>query len=270
MTDLAASPGWERVCRFGRDSVFTWQGDGQSLVFHDMSLQETHHLFRLQHKPAALELNNLHLPAGVVLGEERIASIRREIDSRKQRDQESLHGQSGGSLSGGSAPSWLQTNSVQESIPSKGDFRFAANVTENTEYIRRLISEVGWIDVARFGYPTSNSAFLLVQHSWDPALMLAVLPHLKQDVDAGRMETDTYALMFDRLQLSLGLRQRYGSQVASDESGAIVVLPTEDPSKVDSLRAEVGLIPLKEYLQVFGALEVKFSQACRRDPTAVP
>jgi hypothetical protein len=47
MAGLSASPGWERVCRFGRDSVFTWQWDGESLVFHDTVLQETHRLFRL-------------------------------------------------------------------------------------------------------------------------------------------------------------------------------------------------------------------------------
>jgi hypothetical protein len=267
MAGLAVSPGWERVCRFGRDSVFTWQWDGQSLVLHDMSLQETHHLFRLQRKPAALELNNFHVPGGVALNEERIASIRQEIESRKERDQGSLKSRLSDSPSKGDVPSWLQASSAQEpkdSVPH--DFHFVESVTENTEYIRKIISEVGWIDVARFGYPTSNSAFLLIQHSWDASLMLAVLPYLKKDVDAGRMEADTYALMFDRLQLSLGLRQRYGSQVAADETGLLVVLPTEDPANVDKRRAGLGLTPLRDYVRIFGAPEVKFSQACQKAP----
>lgn len=93
--------------------------------------------------------------------------------------------------------------------------------------------------------------------------MLAVLPELKRDVDAGRMDADTYVLLFDRLQLALGRLQRFGSQVATDETGALVVLPVEDPSKVDALRRDRGLIPLKEYVHVFGASEVRFSQACK-------
>jgi hypothetical protein len=77
------------------------------------------------------------------------------------------------------------------------------------------------------------------------------------------MDAVPYVLLLDRLELSLGKRQRYGSQVATDERGEIFVLPVEDPAKVDALRESLGLIPLKEYVQVFGASEVKFSQDCQ-------
>lgn len=267
-TVLEKNPDSVKVCRFGRDNVFTWSMDGKLLLFRDVALQETHRLRRLRGKPSALEPGRLVLPDPAPLSQERISQVRKELSSRMQTDQESLRLPSGQEGLGENVLPWLETRSDQSPKASSGgaDFRFAATVTANTEYIRKLLAEVGWIDVGRFGYSTSKAAFLLVQHSWEAPLMSAVLPHLKQDVDAGRIEADTYALLFDRLQLSLGRRQRYGSQVANDETGALVVLPVEDPSKVDSLRAGLGMIPLKRYVEVFGASEVRFSRACQGAP----
>ncbi len=263
-TILEAAAQRVRACRFGRDSLFTWDRQGESLVFRDTALQETHSLHRLLAKPAALAMASFHLPQPVTLSPGRTSQIQRELYLRQQKDQASLHASNRKGGPDSDALPWMRTRSEERSGAFSGqtDFRFVATVTENTEYIMRLLAEVGWIDAERFGYSTSNSAFLLVQHSWDPSLMLAVLPHLKQDIDAGRMDAITYALLFDRLQLTLGKRQRFGSQVATDEEGATFVLPVEDPAKVDSLRKELGLIPLKEYVHVFGASEVKFSQAC--------
>jgi hypothetical protein len=254
-----------KVCRFGRDGSLSWRMDGQSLLLDDISLKETHRLRKLHHRPKALTPSRLLMPAPMPLSEERVIEIQRELSLRMQNDQTRLRAPGHLNALERAGPSWLETRSdLSPSLPSgQTDFEFAAIVTENTEYIRKILAEVGWIDVGRFGYSTSKAAFILVQHSWEAPLMSAVLPYLKQDVDAGRIEADTYALLFDRLQLSLGRRQRFGSQVATDETGALVVLPVEDPSKVDALRAGLGMIPLKEYFQVFGASEVKFSDACR-------
>lgn len=262
---LEATPESANVCRFGRENIFRWQFAGDSLIFQDVDRQETHRMIRLPRKPADLGISSFHLAQPMTLSEARISQIQRELYQRQQRDQESLR------ASAPSRPSvmddlpWLRARSSQSSGPlsARTDLRFAETVSENTDYIRRLLAEVGWIDVERLGYATSKSAFLLVQHSWEPPLILAVLPELKRDVDAGRMDADAYVLLFDRLQLALGRRQRFGSQVATDETGALVVLPVEDPSKVDALRRDRGLIPLKEYVHVLGASEVRFSQACK-------
>jgi hypothetical protein len=257
-----------RVCRFGRDSIFGWHGDGKNLLLEDKALREAHRLLKLKDRPDALTTHGFRLPPPVLLSQEKVRTIQRELSLRMQSDQASLRapnrprGLEGSEVK---ALPWLETRSDRSPKlpPEQADFQFAATAAENTEYIRGLLAEVGWIDVARFGYSTSKAAFLLVQHSWDAALMSAVLPDLKRDVDAGRIEADAYALLFDRLQLSLGRRQRFGSQVARDETGALVVLPVEDPATVDSLRAQLGMIPLKEYFQVFGGSEVRFSTACR-------
>lgn len=103
---------------------------------------------------------------------------------------------------------------------------------------------------------------MLVQHSWDSALLLSVLPYLKKDVDAGLMAGESYALLYDRAQLALGRPQRFGSQVARDSNGGLIVLPLEDAEHVDARRKEWSLQPLKDYVGVFGAPEVKLSTEC--------
>ena len=264
-TVLEATSERARVCRCGRENIFLWRLSGGSLILQDVDRLETHRMIRLRRKPAELEITNFHLAKPSKLSPARISQIQRELYQRQQKDQESLRA----SLrTGGPTPDdlpWLRPSSDQASgsLSPLTNLRFAETVSENTDYIRRLLAEVGWIDVERLGYATSKAAFLLVQHSWEPPLMLAVLPQLKRDVDAGRMDADTYALLFDRLQLALGRRQRFGSQVATDETGALVVLPVEDPLKVDAFRHDLGLISLKEYVHVFGASGIKFSQACR-------
>jgi len=124
---------------------------------------------------------------------------------------------------------------------------------DNTAWLRKVAVEHGWIDTERFGTKAANAAFLLVQHSGDLPLMTAALPQIEQEVKAGRLNGQNFALLFDRLQLMQGGQQRYGSQVMKDsKKGDWVVRRLEDPDRVDELRKEMGLEPLEKYLARFG------------------
>ena len=79
----------------------------------------------------------------------------------------------------------------------------------------------------------------------------------EKDVKAKRLDGGAYALLYDRLQLMLGEKQRYGSQIGAGPDGLTVMLPLEDKSKVDQLRKEMGLEPLAQYVGRFGK-DVKF------------
>jgi hypothetical protein len=135
---------------------------------------------------------------------------------------------------------------------------------DNTAYLSSTCTEVGWIDTARFGKNAANAAFLIVQHSENLPLMLAALPGIEADTQAGSLDGQSYALLFDRSRLRLGERQRYGTQVVQDESGALVVSLLEDRKKVDSYRKILGLGTLAEYLddvkKAYGGKEVKFEE----------
>lgn len=123
--------------------------------------------------------------------------------------------------------------------------------SDNTAYIRRLATELGWLDVERFGKETANAAFLIVQHSGDVRLMAAALPAIEKDVKAGKLDGQPYALLYDRLQIMTAGKQRYGTQIGQNAQGEMVVSGLENKEKVDEYRKELGMTPLATYLEAF-------------------
>jgi hypothetical protein len=121
----------------------------------------------------------------------------------------------------------------------------------NTERLIEIVKKHGWVDATRFGARAAGEAFLLVQHSAHLPLMMAALPKIEEDVKAGRLDPQGYALLHDRMQVMLGRKQRYGTQIGSDNEGRMIVLATEDPQNVEKRRKEIGLFPLKTYLSFF-------------------
>lgn len=253
-----------RICYSGRETRTVLRPVGEELAFLDPFRNQNHRLRRLPGKPAFLSLASFHLPSPAPVGEEKIREVQKELWRRSQQDQTVLGRQR---VPSAETFPWLQekTRSLPDSSLEPGvEIQLADLTLKNSEYLRGLLLEVGWIDVERFGYSASNAAFLILQHSWDVPMMIAALPSLKKDVDRGLMESDTYALLYDRLQLALGLRQRYGSQIARTPQGEPFVLPVEgDPSQIDDFRRQLGLIPLADYVRVFGALEIRFSSDCQ-------
>lgn len=254
------------LCRSGREQVWPVRREGASLVLEDPERGEIHHLRQLPEQPSELKLAPLKLPAPMVLPAETIREVQKELAGRLKSDQEFRRPTPRKKTFKESPPvlPWLEERSEADPKPGTEsvDMLVAARSTQNTEYILDLVSRIGWIDAQRFDYGTSNAAFLLVQHSWNLPLMLGVLPWIERDVEAGRVGKETYALLFDRVQLSLGDRQRYGTQVLRD-GGEVVVLPVEDPAVVNALRQEAGMIPLERYVKLFGSAEVRFSTECR-------
>jgi hypothetical protein len=124
---------------------------------------------------------------------------------------------------------------------------------DNTAWLRATTAAHGWIDAARFGPAAAEAAFLIVQHSGDRALMAAALPRIEHDVQAGRLDAQGFALLYDRLQLMAGEPQRYGTQILQDAAtGTWYLGRLEAPERVDELRRALGLGPLEEYLAGFG------------------
>jgi hypothetical protein len=75
-----------------------------------------------------------------------------------------------------------------------------------------------------------------------------VLPHLRREVDAGRMEPKPYAMIFDRKQHHAGQPQLYGLMQAFDSQTQSVLPPAiVDIEATNKARAEIGMEPLEEY-----------------------
>jgi hypothetical protein len=249
------------LCDYGRDKQVEITLTGSDLAVRDLATGEIHRLRRVDRIPPDLVLTPLLLPKAMPLSLERVQAIQGELWRRFQEDQEALMFTHGPPVPK-DQPFLRPRYDPKVSWGEERDLRRVQVVSGNTKYLTELVSAVGWIDVPRFGYPASNAAFFLVQHSDNLPLMLAALPGIKEDVDAGRTGGDAYALLFDRLQLNLGEKQRYGSQLMKEESGEYSLFPVEDPAKLDDLRKDLGMVPIAQYVAVFGTTSVRISGAC--------
>ncbi len=187
--------------------------------------------------PASLDPKPYALLKARELDAARIQTLQAEIKTRRDKDQEIR----------------------QSKNPKHEDFVVDE---DNTKWLVKTILEVGWIDVDRFGKEASNSAFLLVQHSPDLRLMLTALPFIETDVKAKKLDAQPYSLLYDRLQLRLGYRQRYGTQIGENTKGQFVVSALEDRKNVEQLRKDLGLFPLAQYFDMirkaYGEKEIVF------------
>ncbi|MGE5944156.1 MAG: DUF6624 domain-containing protein [Flavobacteriales bacterium] len=113
------------------------------------------------------------------------------------------------------------------------------------------------------GYPTSKAAFFVLQHAPD-SVQEKYLPLILNAAENRQLDTDLAAMYHDRYLMNKGLPQIYGSQIrirkitdslTGEKTEIHQVYKIADTSKVDSLRAANGMIPLKEYLDVNGAVK---------------
>lgn len=176
---------------------------------------------RLDQVPPQVDLSPLPVAPSHQLPASRVDDIQKEIAERFESEQ------------------------VQLKDPTRGEDRSTLR-RSNLGYLRGLLADVGWIDSDRFGQRTSVYTVLLAKHTEDLRLMLTVLPHASEELKKSG-KGQTYAILYDAVQLDLGHKQRYGTQVTEDAKGPYV-LPLEDPQHVDNYLADLGLPPLQIYL----------------------
>ncbi|MCB7482270.1 DUF6624 domain-containing protein [Christiangramia sediminis] len=111
----------------------------------------------------------------------------------------------------------------------------------------KSILDNGWPD--NLNMQANQTIFLVIQHA-DLQTQKQYLPIIKNAVEENKTLPSNLALLKDRINLREGKEQIYGSQVFIDsQSGKKYVQPLQNPEKIDSLRAEVGLPPMQVYLK---------------------
>jgi hypothetical protein len=111
---------------------------------------------------------------------------------------------------------------------------------EDQAALLKMLPPEGWFLKSRYGAKAASAAFLIVQHS-NHALQARFLPVLEPLVKQGEVEGDDYALMFDRVAVSEGRPQRYGSQFRCD-GGKWRPYPIEDPAHLEARRKAMGFV----------------------------
>jgi D-alanyl-D-alanine-carboxypeptidase/D-alanyl-D-alanine-endopeptidase len=135
--------------------------------------------------------------------------------------------------------------------------RFYMMDWQNTQDLKQLLKIHGWFKISEWGKQLDKQAWLLVQHADnEPEFQKEVLKILSALYKIKETDPSNYAYLYDRVASSFsdpGKRkpQRYGTQGSCVGPGKWEPLPIEDAGNVDKRRAEVGLPPLQEYIDVF-------------------
>ena len=123
------------------------------------------------------------------------------------------------------------------------------------DWLERRLAQGGWVRISRDGQAAADAAWLLAQHADRRRdLQKAVLARMEPLLATGDVDGSDYAYLYDRVAVSEGRPQRYGSQGSCHGPGDWRPDPVENPEIVDRLRAEVELPPLAEYAAGGGAL----------------
>ena len=131
----------------------------------------------------------------------------------------------------------------------------------NLREISSILDSRGWVGKTKVG-DACTAFFLVIQHS-DPAIQERYLPLLRQGAVLGDIQPLQVAMLEDRIAVSKGEPQRYGSQVLRHGDGSYYIAPLLDAERVDEWRREVGMGPVAEYLKRWG-IQWPAPEGCNR------
>ncbi|MCY9843945.1 hypothetical protein OTK56_05695 [Vibrio caribbeanicus] len=136
-----------------------------------------------------------------------------------------------------------------ENIPADIKDNFDKVQAHNASRVKEIINEYGWLTEEQIGKEGVEAMFFLVHHSSDSDFQKSLLPSLEKANSAGEIGNQEYALFTDRVLVGSNLPQRYGTQVRI-VNRETVLYPVENMSNLDKRREEIGLPPIKVYLDL--------------------
>ena len=118
-----------------------------------------------------------------------------------------------------------------------------------TARLAEILDTHGWPTYDLVGEDGEDAAWAVAQHSdQDPAFQRRALERLRTAVEAGQASPGNLAYLEDRVAVSAGEPQTYGTQVGCGPDGPVPATPLKDEAAVDALRAEAGLERYDDYL----------------------
>jgi len=117
---------------------------------------------------------------------------------------------------------------------------------KNRARLKEIVDKHGWPGRSLVGKDGAHAAWLVVQHAVaDLAFMKRCLDLMKATTK-GEVDPKEIAYLTDRILVKEGKKQIYGTEL----NGKFVPPAIEDVENVDKRRAEIGLMPLAEYLKI--------------------
>lgn len=120
----------------------------------------------------------------------------------------------------------------------------------NREEFKKIFKEIGYIS-SEYGKEVQLAAFLIVQHmpKDHTPFMKKYLSLMKDDLE--NINPLNYAQLVDRVRIYEGKKQLYGTQFTSinGKKDTYKLYKIYNSKEVDKRRKEIGLEPLKEYIE---------------------
>jgi hypothetical protein len=127
--------------------------------------------------------------------------------------------------------------------------RMEAVHRDNASQLRELIEQFGWPNEHLAGQDEAEAAWLVAQHAIsEPEFMRSCRALLEEEATSGAVPLWQYAYMDDRIRVSEGKLQRFGTQFELTPDGP-KLCDVEDPKSLDQRRREAGLDPIAERLK---------------------
>lgn len=127
----------------------------------------------------------------------------------------------------------------------------------NLRFIDSVIKKRGYPGKSLLGAEKAYIPWLIIHHA-DSAVLAGYMPVLKASAEKGELQFGNYAYSLDRMLVSQGKEQRYGSQIVERvmvKTGKRMkfIWPLEDPEKVNKRRKAAGLNDtIEEYARLHG------------------
>lgn len=116
---------------------------------------------------------------------------------------------------------------------------------QNIIELEEILAKRGWPGRTMVGVKASGAVWTILQHTKIETLKKH-LDLMKSAADAGEVDGGLFATSLDRVRVSDGKPQVYGTQF-HEVNGVWVPETIEDEANVDARRKSVGLQPLAEY-----------------------
>lgn len=140
-------------------------------------------------------------------------------------------------------------------------------IRRNFPTVERILDTYGYPNYTLVGQESADHYFLLVQHSdFNQAFQQRVLNMMRRDVGHKKASGKQYAFLTDRIAVTKGEPQVYGTQVLM--SGNSTVKPCIAPTKLNKRRKSVGLEPIEEYLKRCNEVFYQMNPQERNKPAA--
>lgn len=130
--------------------------------------------------------------------------------------------------------------------------RMEAVHRENAAALRDLIAQWGWPNEQRAGVDGAEAAWLVAQHAIaEPDFMRRCRALIQHELAAGAVPVWQFAYLDDRIRVSEGKPQHYGTQCEITPHGP-VLCEVEDAQWLDERRLQAGLGPMAAHLKRLG------------------